>query len=86
FDIVHDEGVETVRSDVDIKLTPAYAKQRGFNVRALRAQGLTFEPDKMRGKSQDHPLPTKIQHQLDKRSERQNARAQGQPSAASHSK
>jgi hypothetical protein len=86
FDIVHDEGVETVRSDVDIKLTPAYAKQRGFNVRALRAQGLTFEPDKMRGKHQDLPVPAKIQQQLDKRSERLNARTQGQPSAASHSK
>jgi hypothetical protein len=33
-----------VRSSVDIRLTPDYARSRGFDVEALRARGLIMEP------------------------------------------
>lgn len=44
FQIVRNGRVETVRSQVGIKLTPGYARQRGFNVHALRQKGLIHEP------------------------------------------
>ena len=44
FQIVRHGRLQTVRSKVGIKLTANYARQRGFNVRALRAQGTIFDP------------------------------------------
>ncbi|MCH7813748.1 MAG: hypothetical protein IID40_06970 [Planctomycetes bacterium] len=48
FEIVHNGFLETVHSRVDIKLTPSYARQRGFDVATLRSQGLIFEPQDAR--------------------------------------
>ncbi len=48
FEIVRNGFVETVRSRVGIKLTPTYARQRGFDVSTLRSKGLIFEPKNAR--------------------------------------
>ncbi len=45
FDVVHNGRRRTVRSSVDIRLTPDYARSRGFDVDELRRRGLIKEPD-----------------------------------------
>lgn len=43
FELIHNGEIRTVRSSIDILLTPEYARSRGFNVAALRAGGLIKE-------------------------------------------
>jgi hypothetical protein len=43
FDILHNGQPRTVDSKVDIRLTPAYAASRGFDVTYLRAKGLIVD-------------------------------------------
>jgi hypothetical protein len=44
FHIVHNGERRVVRSNVDIRLTPSYARERGFDVQQLRSRGLIHEP------------------------------------------
>jgi hypothetical protein len=58
FQVRHNGRSETIRSRVDIRLTSRYAQSRGFNVAALRAQGLIKErpdnPGQARGRGNPH--------------------------------
>jgi hypothetical protein len=49
FEVTHNGQRRVVHSHVGIKLTPAYAQSRGFNVAALRAQGLIKERPSSQG-------------------------------------
>ncbi len=49
FRVVHNNRTRTVRSKVDILVTPEYARARGFNVDSLKMQGLIAEP------AREHP-------------------------------
>jgi hypothetical protein len=40
FHVIHNGQPQTIRSCVDIALTPEYAASRGFDVAELRARGL----------------------------------------------
>ena len=44
FEVLHKGEHKTVRSSVDIRLTPDYARSRGFDVDKLRTKGLIVEP------------------------------------------
>lgn len=46
FQVLHKGERKTVRSSVDIRLTPDYARSRGFDVDKLRNKGLIVEPVK----------------------------------------
>ncbi len=48
FDVWHNGQRRTVQSNVDIRLTPDYARSRGFNASELRRRGLIVDgPDKL---------------------------------------
>ena len=55
FEVTHNGRSQTVRSNVGIKLTPIYAQSRGFNVAALRAQGLIKERPGNHGQGRGKP-------------------------------
>jgi hypothetical protein len=44
FNVMYNGQRRVVQSRVDIRLTPAYARSRGFDVRTLREKGLLVEP------------------------------------------
>lgn len=44
FDILHKGVRHVIDSEIGIKLTPDYARSRGFDVKKLRARGLIVEP------------------------------------------
>ncbi len=47
FSVLHNGKRRVVRSDVAIRLTPDYARSRGFNVEELKTRGLIAEPARM---------------------------------------
>lgn len=49
FDILHKGERKTVRSSIGIRLTPEYARSRGFDPEKLRKKGLIVEPETNRG-------------------------------------
>jgi len=55
FEVTHNDRSQTVRSNVGIMLTPNYAQSRGFNVAALRAQGLIEERPGKQGQGHGKP-------------------------------
>ena len=53
FDIAHNGQNQQIQSCIGILLTPAYANSRGFDVAALRSQGLIKDsPGQGRGQGQ----------------------------------
>ena len=55
FQVEHKGRFYEVRSHVGIRLTPDYAQSRGFNVAALRAQGLIMERPGNQGQAHGNP-------------------------------
>ena len=48
FEVVHNGRKRIVDSNVAIRMTPQYARQRGFNVAKLRQKGLIYTPEKVK--------------------------------------